>query len=129
MKIYEKKIPILSPVQIVTNKGLFKKKSETPGFSREIFYIHHLKRPTLFNEGILFKLCNASGEILSPAFRSYELKRATLRSADKFRISSILSKRKINKQTVYSVKIEEFPQNMVFDIKASEMKFLKKPRK
>ena len=128
MSLYEKKFPILSPVQTITNKNfdssrknLFDKKSEMSSFSKEIYYIHHLKKPTLASEGIIFKLVNANGEILKGAFRDYEIKTAYLRTADKFTISKVLCQKKFKKNTYLTVKIEQFPKNVLFDIPKNQI--------
>ena len=122
MRKYSSKYPVLSPVQIVHQKQNFHKGSQSPGFSREIFFIHNIKRPIMENESILFKLIDSSGKILNQAFSIYDIRKSLLKSPDKFTIKRIVSSEKKLGITFYNVVIEQFPRKMIFKIKKSDIK-------
>lgn len=121
MRSLAKTYPPLCPLHIVTKKNLFSKKTEIPSFSPKIFYCYYIKRPILSNESFLFKLIDASGKVLNKAYSIFDIKKATLKSPDKFKINKIISKESLNGQTLYNVNIEQFPKSMIFKLEKSQL--------
>ena len=134
MAFAKKEFPFMQPVHISRDRifrkktkkeHLFAKKSFEPAFTTEIFYVISYKRPVLFSEPVMLKICDARGEIFPKGFYSYQLKKALIFTSQKLKIDNVIKSFYKDKVKYNVVQLQKFGKK-TFDIKHSNMKFFDK---
>jgi hypothetical protein len=75
IKKIKKKYPINTMVRILSQKQTFQKEATSETWSKEIYYIYKVKRPSFSTDNVTFLLRNKENEILTGVFLEFELKK------------------------------------------------------
>ena len=130
----KKYFPILQAVHVSRDRffikrtkktKIFAKRSFEPAFTSEIFYVTSYKRPVIFSEPVMMKICDAKGNIFPKSFYSYQLKKALVFTSQKMKIDNVVKSFYKNGVKFNVVQFQKFGKR-TFDINQSNMNFFEK---